>query len=79
MLVTQQKDHPQKSTRREEAEEVVNRVNENISNIDLEESAPGTQREEELVVEHIDWDKVGKIYKPESAVEHIASKEMMRL
>jgi len=27
----------------------------------------------------IDWEKVGKIYKPESAVEHIVSKEMARL
>lgn len=27
----------------------------------------------------IDWDKVGRIYKPESAVEHIISQEMGRL
>ena len=27
----------------------------------------------------IDWDKVGKLYKPESAVEHIVSQEMKRL
>jgi len=27
----------------------------------------------------IDWKKVGKIYKPESAVEHIISQEMKRL
>jgi hypothetical protein len=27
----------------------------------------------------IDWKKVGKIYKPESAVEHIISSEMKRL
>ena len=29
--------------------------------------------------QHIDWEKVGKIYKPESAIEHIVSKEMDRL
>lgn len=35
--------------------------------------------EEEKKIESIDWDKVGKIYKPESAIEDILNKEMKRL
>ena len=30
-------------------------------------------------IDAIDWEKVGKIYKPESAVEHIVNKEMGRV
>lgn len=30
-------------------------------------------------VDAIDWEKVGKIYKPESAIEDILKKEMSRL
>ena len=30
-------------------------------------------------IDIIDWQKVGKIYKPESAIEHIINKEMDRL
>ena len=30
-------------------------------------------------MEPIDWEKVGKIYKPESAIEDILSREMNRL
>ena len=29
--------------------------------------------------ESVDWDKVGKIYKPDSAIEDIVAKEMNRL
>ena len=39
--------------------------------IDEEGSAPK--------IDAIDWDKVGKIYKPESAIEDIISREMGRL
>ena len=52
-------------------------------------AAPGSNREvldaskagsvEDQEVSQIDWDKVGKIYKPESAIEHIIGKEMGRL
>ena len=35
--------------------------------------------EQTIEIEHIDWEKVGKIYKPESAVDHIINKEMSRL
>ena len=34
---------------------------------------------ESAKIDHIDWDKVGKIYKPESAIEDIISREMGRL
>ena len=30
-------------------------------------------------VDPIDWDKVGRLYKPESAVQHIVSQEIKRL
>ena len=28
---------------------------------------------------NIDWEKVGRLYKPESAIDHIVNKEMTRL
>tara|TARA_B110000285_G_C15103026_1_gene606164 strand:- start:94 stop:312 length:219 start_codon:yes stop_codon:yes gene_type:complete len=43
---------------------------------------PGTHTESKKLLtdgNSIDWNKVGKIYKPESAVEHIISSEMKRL
>lgn len=35
--------------------------------------------ERDSVGDKIDWDKVGRIYKPESAIDHIVQKEMTRL
>ena len=40
-------------------------------------AAPGGEPEQNI--EKIDWDKVGKIYKPESAIEDIVAREMGRL
>ena len=34
---------------------------------------------DEQKIDVIDWDKVGKIYKPESAIEEIMNREMNRL
>jgi len=35
--------------------------------------------EEEKKIDTIDWDKVGKLYKPESAIEDIINKELKRV
>ena len=39
----------------------------------------GESQEEAQEISSIDWDKVGKIYKPDSAIDHIIGKEMGRL
>jgi hypothetical protein len=43
------------------------------------EGADASPVPESAKIDHIDWDKVGKIYKPESAIEDIISREMGRL
>lgn len=46
-----------------------------------EDQEPPFEGEDESApkIEAIDWDKVGKIYKPESAIEDIIGREMGRL
>ena len=38
-----------------------------------------TESQEDSEIQNIDWDKVGKIYKPDSAIDHIISKEVSRI
>lgn len=56
-----------------------NRDAENPSKLTGEQRPGSVMEEEENKVDSIDWDKVGKIYKPESAIEDILNKEMKRL
>lgn len=44
-----------------------------------EDEEPPLEDESAPKIDAIDWDKVGKIYKPESAIEDIISREMGRL
>lgn len=46
------------------------------SQVTIAEGGPDSQSGK---IEAIDWEKVGKIYKPESAIEDIIAKEMNRL
>jgi hypothetical protein len=74
-----------------ESREKMNNVNEALSNLDLEKSAKEmatdvtpqnqsqSQEAEEEEDPNIDWQKVGRLYKPESAIDHIVNKEMSRL
>ena len=47
--------------------------------MDLSNRSPQPVSERQEVDQNIDWTKVGKLYKPESAIEHIVAKEMSRL
>lgn len=47
--------------------------------MDGEEEEPPIEEDSAPKVEAIDWEKVGKIYKPESAIEDIISREVGRL
>lgn len=49
--------------------------------IDQSSAKPGSagNQDSQPKIDAIDWDKVGKLYKPESAIEHIVSREMGRL
>ena len=44
-----------------------------------EDEEPPLEEESAPKVDAIDWDKVGKIYKPESAIEDIINREVGRL
>lgn len=71
----------------------VNNLNQAIGNMEIDgsktpdamtqddvsmEHAPAME-EEDAEVEAIDWKRVGRLYKPDSAVDHIVNKEMQRL
>lgn len=43
------------------------------------DSVAGSAAAEGQKIDNIDWEKVGKIYKPESAIEDILAREMGRL
>jgi len=47
--------------------------------VTINEEQPVDDDKSAAKVEPIDWEKVGKIYKPESAIEDIIAKEMNRL
>ena len=77
-------------TKNSQEEDLAQGVSEAVGNLDLDtDQAPGGDMGQDMsqadptspinAGDKIDWEKVGRIYKPESAVEHIVAKEMGRL